>query len=171
MIYALRNLLSMALLPGTAAGLIPWWLVRRAGGVQMPEGPAAWAAVAAGALSLAVGLALFSWSLAHFWTRGRGTLAPWDPPRVFVASGPYRVVRHPMISGVIFVLAGEALLLRSPAVAVWAGIFVAINATYLPLVEEPGLLRRFGGSYANYQRRVPRFLPRPIGAKRTEDEA
>jgi protein-S-isoprenylcysteine O-methyltransferase Ste14 len=56
-----------------------------------------WVLVAIGAAFLAGGLWLFVTTVALFWTRGRGTLAPWDPPRVFVADGPYRHVRNPMI--------------------------------------------------------------------------
>jgi predicted outer membrane lipoprotein len=41
-----------------------------------------------------------------------------------------------MISGVVLVLVGEALLLRSLPLAVWAAAFAALNAVYLPFVEE-----------------------------------
>lgn len=164
MSYLLRNLLSLAILPGSAAVLVPLWLLRRnANDVRLPGGPAEWVAAALGAASLTLGLGFFTWSLAHFWTRGQGTLAPWDPPRRFVASGPYRFVRNPMISGVMFVLAGEALALRSLPLAQWTGLFVLINAIYIPLVEEPGLRRRFGDSYSDYLAKVPRFLPRLVG--------
>ena len=90
----------------------------------------------------------------------RGTLAPWDPPRRFVVSGPYRFVRNPMISGVVFVLLAEACIMRSRPHAEWAGLFLAINAIYIPLFEEPMLSARFGEPYARYRRAVRRFLPR-----------
>src|SRR5262249_10770128 len=96
----------------------------------------------------------------HFWTRGRGTLAPWDPPRQFVVAGPYRYVRNPMISGVIAILAGEACVLASRPHAGWAALFAAINAIYIPLFEEPMLAARFGEPYAAYRRHVRRFVPR-----------
>lgn len=82
-----------------------------------PGGVADMLFIAAGCLVGAAGLALFGSTLFLFWTRGRGTLAPWDPPRVFVAKGPYRYVRNPMIGGVIFILLAEALVLRSRALA------------------------------------------------------
>ena len=84
----------------------------------------------AGTGLLAIGLVLFSASLYYFWSRGRGTLAPWDPPRRFVIDGPYRFVRNPMISGVIFVLLGEAAGLRSRPHAVWAGLVILINVLH-----------------------------------------
>lgn len=42
--------------------------------------------------------------IATFVTRGRGTPAPFDPPRDFVASGPYRYVRNPMYVGAAAVI-------------------------------------------------------------------
>jgi protein-S-isoprenylcysteine O-methyltransferase Ste14 len=65
-----------------------------------------------------------------------------------------------MISGVIFVLIGEACLLRSMPLAQWAGLFTLINVIYIPVLEEPMLLARFGETYRTYTRSVPRFLPR-----------
>src|SRR5207247_9887508 len=85
--------------------------------------------VAAGVIAPAGGFVLFAASLARFATQGRGTLAPWDPPRHLVVSGPYRYVRNPMISGVIFITFGEALVLRSVPHALWALFFVLMNVT------------------------------------------
>ena len=91
---------------------------------------------------------------------GKGTLAPWDPPRRLVVRGPYAYVRNPMISGVVFVLFGEALLLLSRPHLEWALLFLLINAVYIPLLEEPLLRERFGDEYREYSRHVPRLMPR-----------
>jgi protein-S-isoprenylcysteine O-methyltransferase Ste14 len=42
----------------------------------------------------------------------------------------------------------------------WACTFFAVNAVYIPLLEEPDLEDRFGDSYREYRRHVPRLLPR-----------
>jgi protein-S-isoprenylcysteine O-methyltransferase Ste14 len=65
-----------------------------------------------------------------------------------------------MISGVIFILAGEAFLLVSLPHAVWAALFIIANLIYIPLLEEPGLEARFGEPYRRYRQQVPRFIPR-----------
>jgi protein-S-isoprenylcysteine O-methyltransferase Ste14 len=65
-----------------------------------------------------------------------------------------------MITGVAGILAGEALITGSRALAIWLLAFVAINFTYFVLVEEPGLARRFGAPYLEYKERVPRWIPR-----------
>jgi protein-S-isoprenylcysteine O-methyltransferase Ste14 len=126
-------------------------------------GVAAALPIVAGTALIALGLALFAATVRLFATVGRGTLAPWDPPERLVVRGPYRHLRHPMISGVALVLAGEASLLGSTAIAIWLGAFIVVNAVYLPLVEEPALVRRFGADYERYMEAVPRWFPRLRG--------
>lgn len=157
----LRHALAIAVLPFTMAVLVPVWIARRDGLTLAPATSAAGLLVQVCGLALLVlGLTLFVASLRRFATEGRGTLAPWDPPRELVVRGPYRYVRNPMISGVLLVLVAEALVLRSRAHLVWAGIFFAINATYIPLLEETDLESRFGERYREYCRHVPRLIPR-----------
>lgn len=114
----------------------------------------------AGGVPSALGLALFAWTVRLFGTVGRGTLAPWDATTKLVVRGPYRHVRNPMISAVALILAGEAIVFESWGLVILLAVFVAVNAIYFPLVEEPGLSRRFGSEYENYRAHVPRWLPR-----------
>lgn len=160
-----RLVLSVLALPFNVLVVVPGLLCARFGIGSSPG----WTRVA-GALVVAAGLTLVVWTVTMFARRGRGTLAPWDPPIHLVVEGPYRHVRNPMISGVIATLFGEATLLGSPAVLVWSAIFVLANALYLPLVEEPGLRRRFGADYDAYRANVPRWFPR-LRAWRGPDRA
>ena len=157
----LRHLLSIAILPFTVTVVIPIWLARRHQ-VSLSIGtiPTQVVVQLLGIASLGVGLVLFAASLRQFAVRGKGTLAPWDPPTRLVVQGPYRYVRNPMISGVVFLLFGEALALRSWPHAQWALLFLTINLVYIPLFEEPQLADRFGGRYHEYTRHVGRFVPR-----------
>ncbi len=109
---------------------------------------------------IALGLTLMYRTISLFWRVGDGTLAPWDATRNLVVEGPYRHVRNPMISGVILVLLGEAAILRSFVLLTWATIFFTVNAIYIPLWEEPGLVHRFGEPYLEFKKNVPRWLPR-----------
>ena len=157
----LRHLLAIAILPFTVTVLVPLWIARRsATTLALGGGAAAWLLALAGAALVALGLVWFVATLRRFAGEGEGTLAPWDPPRHLVVRGPYRYVRNPMISGVVLVLFGEAALLRSLPHAAWACTFALLNLVYIPLVEEPGLERRFGESYREYRRNVPRLVPR-----------
>jgi len=58
------------------------------------------------------------------------------------------------------VLFGESLFLLSQPHFVWALIFLAANFIYIPLIEETALRIRFGDSYVEYCRHVPRLIPR-----------
>jgi protein-S-isoprenylcysteine O-methyltransferase Ste14 len=153
-----RHLLAVLALPANVLGTIPALILWRADGPVAP--PPLALSTALGLLAAAVGLALMVATIRLFVRVGHGTLAPWDPTERLVVRGPYRWVRNPMISGVLFVLLGEALLLRSEGILAWWALFFLANAIYLPLSEEPGLERRFGEDYRRYRRAVPRWIPR-----------
>jgi protein-S-isoprenylcysteine O-methyltransferase Ste14 len=156
----IRQVVSIVLLPFTVTVLVPVWIARRAGmTVTAPTDVVSTLSVGAGLLCAVIGLTLFTWSLYHFWTRGRGTLAPWDPPRRFVVSGPYRFVRNPMIGGVLFILLAEACVFRSRSLLGWTGLFALTNLIYIPVIEEPMLRARFGAPYDRYTRAVGRSVP------------
>jgi protein-S-isoprenylcysteine O-methyltransferase Ste14 len=150
-----RHVAAILLLPGTVALVVPALVVR----ATDAEAALDWRGVL-GLLLIAVGALLVVDTVRLFVRLGRGTLAPWDPTRRLVVEGPYRRVRNPMISGVVIVLFGEALAFWSTALLLWALSVFVVNAVYLPLVEEPGLERRFGPDYDRYRAHVPRWLPR-----------
>jgi len=99
--------------------------------------------------------------IATFIVRGRGTPAPFDPPREFVATGPYRYVRNPMYVGAAMVILGAGLVVSSISIAVLAFAFVAITHAFVVLYEEPALDRAFGDSYQRYRAQVHRWLVWP----------
>lgn len=157
----LRHAAAVLVLPGTATILVPLWIWRRFGvPIRPPSAAFDWIAVAAGGILFLAGLILFIATVTLFATQGRGTLAPWDPPKHLVVRGAYRFVRNPMISGVILILAGESVALRSGALGVWTAAVAALNAIYIPLFEEWQLERRFADEYRRYRRNVPRLIPR-----------
>lgn len=106
------------------------------------------------------GLLLMRETITLFSRAGEGTLAPWDPTRKLVVRGPYLRVRNPMITGVSLVILGEGLALGSVPILIEFGLFALANAIFIPLFEEPGLVRRFGDEYVEYRRAVPRWIPR-----------
>jgi protein-S-isoprenylcysteine O-methyltransferase Ste14 len=107
--------------------------------------------VLGGALALACG--------ATFVVVGRGTPAPFDPPREFVPVGPYRFVRNPMYVGAAALLMGFGLFERSLAILALAVAGLILAHLFVVFAEEPGLEERFGDSYRSYKASVRRWVP------------
>ncbi len=98
------------------------------------------------------------------WT-GRGTPAPFDPPRRLVIAGLYRWVRNPMYVGMGLFLIGEAFLLPQitrEMLTMTLVLFVAVNV-FIMAYEEPVLRSKFGDDYVRYTREVGRWIPRVTG--------
>ncbi|MGB7540192.1 MAG: isoprenylcysteine carboxylmethyltransferase family protein [Anaerolineales bacterium] len=159
----LKQISAILLLPFTATVIIPILILQLAGDVRIGGGlafPGWLICAAAGILLIAGGLFFLAGTIRLFAVRGRGTLAPWHPPQTMVVEGPYRFARNPMITGVLSILLGEAVLWASLPLSGWFVFFAVLNAVYIPLFEEPVLERRFGGSYTRYKQNVPRWIPR-----------
>lgn len=105
------------------------------------------------------GAALALWCVLTFAVVGRGTPAPFDPPRRLVVRGPYRYVRNPMYVGAAVALAGAALLYRSLVLAGCTVVFLVFAHSFVILYEEPHLRRTFGEDYQTYCRQVRRWWP------------
>jgi len=95
-----------------------------------------------------------------FISRGRGTPALFDAPRVFVAIGPYKYVRNPMYIGGLVLLLGFGLYTRSISILFLTVLLFPLFHLLVLLYEEPTLTRKFGSSYLEYLRAVRRWIPR-----------
>ena len=146
----LRALLAFLALPGIIAFVVPLWLIA-------PRTQYASFRVA-GLVLLIPGLVLLLWCVRDFYVSGRGTLAPWDPPRRLVITGPYRFSRNPMYVAVFLVLAGWAAGFHSIALSVYAVMVLAAFHLRVVLGEEPWLSRTHGEAWAEYSRAVPRWV-------------
>jgi protein-S-isoprenylcysteine O-methyltransferase Ste14 len=113
-----------------------------------------------GLLPLAAGMAVYLWCAWEFSVAGRGTPAPYDPPRMLVTGGLYAFVRNPIYVAIVSIIFGEALLFGSIAVFGYGVLLLALLHLRLLLYEEPRLRRKFGASYDDYYHSVPRWLPR-----------
>ena len=127
--------------------------------VAFPSGPGpgpgparAWAGVALCALGVAVAL----------WARivlGRNWGIPMSRRREpeLVTSGPYRLVRHPIYSGILLAMLGSALAagtLWIVPLVLGAGYFL-----YSARQEEAFMEQRFPDRYPAYRQRTKRLIP------------
>jgi protein-S-isoprenylcysteine O-methyltransferase Ste14 len=161
MITVIKNIVSF-ILPVTVLIIVPLWIEND------------WTihlgfSLICGLLLIALGLTVMVVTISSFIRIGKGTLAPWSPTKKLVIKGLYRYVRNPMIMGVLTVLLGEALLVRSENILTWAGTFFLINTFYFIVYEEPTLEHRFGNEYREYKKHVSRWLPRLTAYHKNED--
>ena len=65
-----------------------------------------------------------------------------------------------MITGVLMMLAGEALFFNARGILIWSCMFFIMNTMFFIFKEEPDMLARFGEPYREYKKHVPRWIPR-----------
>ena len=150
----LKTILFTLIVPGTVAGLAPYWIL---GGYRnTASSPLLWT----GALFLLTGSAFYFHCAWEFAVRGLGTPFPTSPTKHLVISGLNRYVRNPMYIGVLLAIVGQAIIFHSLRLTIYAIGFCICVELFVLFYEEPTLLRQFGDSYEEYRRAVPRWIPR-----------
>ena len=145
-----KALLAFLVLPGTFAFLVPLTLF-----------VSSWRGVSMDPLSLVpllLGMAALLSTVREFYVAGRGTLAPWAPPRELVTTGLYRFSRNPMYVAVVMILFGWSALFHSGELLVYALAVAAGFHLRVVFGEEPILRRTYGQSWVRYEARVPRWF-------------
>ena len=132
--------------------VLSWSGIVRPAGMGAPQ--------LAGMILGAAGAAVALWCVFAFAFIGRGTPAPFDPPRRLVIRGPYRFVRNPMYMGAGLALASAALFYESWPLLGYAGLFLLVTHLFVVLYEEPTLRRTFGQEYETYCGQVRRWWPK-----------
>jgi protein-S-isoprenylcysteine O-methyltransferase Ste14 len=158
-----RALIAFLVLPGLAAGLIPA-LISRFDPWRVDGTPI-------GYFLLVFGLTLLVWCVRDFYVSGKGTLAPWDPPRSLVIVGLYRFVRNPMYVCVLCILLGWCLISGSAVMVVYIFFMATMFHLRVTRNEELWLKREFGADWAVYAATVNRWWPRlkPHSANPSQD--
>lgn len=156
----LKTAVFTVFVPGTAAGIVPWWLRHNASiavtGVQR------WTAFAAIAIGISIYLYTAFWGFALM---GGGTPTPIAPTKILVVRGLHRFVRNPMYIGVGLVIGGQAWLFHSLPTAIYLACFGLTVHLFVLLYEEPTLRKQFGGEYERYRETVARWIPKLSGRR------
>jgi protein-S-isoprenylcysteine O-methyltransferase Ste14 len=148
----IRVLLAFLVLPGVAAFIVPPLLALIdpwRTGILVP-----------GVFVMLIGVVLLLLCVRDFYVSGKGTLAPWDPPKKLVIVGLYRHMRNPMYVGVLTLVLGWSMLLTSPAIMLYAFVLAIGFHVMVVTHEEPWLQSQFGGEWEQYCSEVDRWLPR-----------
>jgi protein-S-isoprenylcysteine O-methyltransferase Ste14 len=147
----LRALFAFLACPGVVALLVPLWIVWNR---RPASGPGFWI----GCVLLMAGFASLLWCVREFYVSGKGTLAPWSPPRHMVTAGLYRYSRNPMYVAVSMILAGWASCFWSATLAIYTCFVIVAFHLRVVLGEEPWLARTHGSAWDEYKSKVPRWL-------------
>jgi protein-S-isoprenylcysteine O-methyltransferase Ste14 len=161
MILWLQGLIFTVLVPGVVAFYVPQTLRR---------GPASGGWWSFGWILFAVGTLIYFRCLFDFLRSG-GTPAIFftrhiraligEEPKEIVRGGLYGYSRNPMYVGVLVAIAGQAIVYRSLRIAVYFVLAALTAHLVVVFLEEPHLARVRGSAYADYCRRVPRWLGVP----------
>ena len=119
--------------------------------------PWALAAQMLGIFMILASLALHVWSrihLQHFYAER----VEIQPEHKVIDSGPYALMRHPVITSFFGIATG--LFLVNPALTTFAALLYTIWDFVRAAKQEEDLLTKTLPGYAEYANRTPRFLPR-----------
>jgi protein-S-isoprenylcysteine O-methyltransferase Ste14 len=145
-----RAIIAFLALPGLVAFAVPLLLVH-----DQFNPLRVWTI---GLLPLVGGIFLLLYCVREFYVAGRGTLAPWSPPRHLVTTGPYRYSRNPMYIGVGTILFGWSVFFHSRTLAIYTVCVVVAFHLRVVLYEEPWAARTFADQWQQYRARVARWL-------------
>ena len=151
---AVGSLLFTVGMPGVVAGLIPYVIT----GGWVAQG-APFAVQVVGASLLVVGIGVLAHTVIRFVVEGLGTPFPGAPTQNLVVGGLYRYVRNPMYLAVIAVILGQAAILGSVTLLVYAAIVWVTVASFVHFYEEPTLASEYGEQYDEYRRAVRGWWP------------
>lgn len=115
-----------------------------------------------GVLIILTSFALHIWSrvhLQHFYAER----VEIQPEHKVIDTGPYALVRHPVITSFFGIATG--LFLINPALTTLTALLYTIWDFVHAAKDEEDLLAKTLPGYADYARRTPRFLPRVGGSR------
>jgi protein-S-isoprenylcysteine O-methyltransferase Ste14 len=114
----------------------------------------------AGIVIMWMGLALTLYCVALMFAVGKGTPLVTSAPPKIVARNLYKYTRNPMMWALFILVFGEALLYGQLVLFAWLAAMYRIIHLIVVNYEEPQLERRFGESWHEYCKQVPRWMPR-----------
>ena len=160
---AARLRLDRNFLPGLilqAAGFAFTWGLRRQLFTHLVELPPAFEiALALFAVVLAVASVVFTTSAIRTLGKQWSVAARTVEEHALITAGPYRIVRHPIYTGLFGMLVATGLSISQwEGLAAGAALYAA--GSFIRIGSEERLLReRFGSAFEEYCRRVPAFIP------------
>ncbi len=86
------------------------------------------------------------------------TVKPFEESNVLITDGVFQITRHPMYLGMVFILAGIAVLLGKLTPFVVVPVFACLMDAVFIRVEERMLEEKFPHAWREYKKRVRRWI-------------
>jgi pimeloyl-ACP methyl ester carboxylesterase/protein-S-isoprenylcysteine O-methyltransferase Ste14 len=112
----------------------------------------------AGVVLIAIGTLLLLWCVRDFYVVGKGTVAPWDPPRTLVSVGLYRFSRNPMYVAMSLTLIGWAVATASTRLWLYAFALMVAFLLRVMVSEERRLAEAHRAAWPRYRAATPRWI-------------
>ena len=154
----LRAAFAVVVLPGVMGFALPLLVIEPVWQRDMAFAP--------GLAIVGAGMWLLFRCVREFYVAGKGTLAPWSPPKHLVTSGPFRWSRNPIYVAMLVVLVGWTLTFWSRDLLIYTIIMFVLFHLRTLYGEEPRLAREFGREWTLYTERVARWLGPGHGSHR-----
>ncbi|HXN23076.1 MAG TPA: isoprenylcysteine carboxylmethyltransferase family protein [Candidatus Dormibacteraeota bacterium] len=102
---------------------------------------------------------ILSWTGTHSLGRQWRIDAGLSSDHELVISGPYRFMRHPIYTSMLFILWGTGFMITPWPMLLLATIVFMLGTEIRVRIEDRLLASRFGDAFREYQRRVPAYIP------------
>jgi protein-S-isoprenylcysteine O-methyltransferase Ste14 len=109
-----------------------------------------------GVFFCALGLLLAIWARVHLGRNWGAPMTVKEEPEL-ITTGPYRVVRHPIYSGILVAMLGSALVIGTPWLI--AFVFFVVYFAYCAKTEERLMTQQFPNEYPRYKRQTKMLIP------------
>ena len=110
-----------------------------------------------GTIITLLGLGFAVWARVHlgkYWS----SMPAIKVDHKLIRTGPYSLVRHPIYTGILFGIAGTAIIIGEP-LGLIAFILILVVSLWKIRMEEKYLQEEFGEDYVRYKKEVPALIP------------
>ena len=115
------------------------------------------AAYSSGGVLILIGMSLILWAV-RLLARAGTTIKPFEASTKMIVAGPYRWSRNPIYLGMAMILLGIGLALGTLTPFAILPLFVWLIQKNFIAHEEAMLDKSFGPAYAEYKKRIRRWL-------------
>jgi len=86
------------------------------------------------------------------------TVKPYLKPSQLILNGPFKISRNPMYLGMLLILLGASVLLKSVVLTIIPVVYCIVMQIFYIRKEEQAMLQEFGPEYVKYKKKVRSWI-------------